>query len=562
MNTDRSSSPPPSSPTPLPLARLGLALLQAAALWGLHQSINAGRWPATSPGWLLSAYLVSALLPLTLLVLAEHWRTRTLWVVATALTLIGLLAGHNTAAGVRIGADGIDERYPAAFAGAVLPVLIAWFIVLPWVRARLETGQWVPPYPELFRIVWRTCLSLAEAALFTLLFWALLALGAALLDTLGITLLKEWITDPRFAYPASTVAVALAIHLIGRTDRLIDGVLQQLLGLMQWLLPLAGLIVIVFTLALLPRLPTLWIDGQRVMDSAWLLWLVAATVLLFNAAFSDGERPPVYGRWLAIALRAVPPLLVIVAATALFSITLRVLDLGLTVPRYWAWVSAVFALLYSAGYAAAALRPGRWLAGMASVNIALAVALVAVVLLSLTPLANPLQVSIRSQTAIAQSGDIEARGGARAFLAFEGSAAERYRVWRSTLRVMPGGSVDAALESRLREEFERAPRLLAGPTSGPRPAILWLDMDADGERDALLLTGAKDYRLFTHSGDSWVLHSGGWLRAIPERGRRSTSIPREAFNTALKDGDFGTLPPVVQELRAGAHRYQLQPVLR
>ena len=49
-----------------------------------------------------------------------------------------------------------------------------------------------------------------------------------LLDTLGITLLKNWITDTRFAYPATTVSVAVAIHLIGRTDRLIDGVLEQI----------------------------------------------------------------------------------------------------------------------------------------------------------------------------------------------------------------------------------------------------------------------------------------------------------------------------------------------
>ncbi|MFZ9478624.1 MAG: hypothetical protein ACO29T_06935 [Steroidobacteraceae bacterium] len=553
---------PSLNSAPLPLARIALALLQAAALWGLHHSIEAGRWPATDPGWLLPAYLVSVLLPLTLLVLADHWRTQTLWVSAAALTLVCVLAGQNIALGVRINADGIDERYPVAFAGALLPVVLAWLIALPWLRARLETGQWLPPYPELFRIVWRTCLSLAEAALFTLLFWALLALGAALLDTLGITLIKEWITDPRFAYPATTVAVALAIHLIGRTDRLIDGVLQQLLGLMQWLLPLAALIVIVFTFALLPRLPTLWINGQRVMDSAWLLWLVAATVLLFNAAFSDGERPPVYGRWLALALRAVPPLLVVVAATALFSITVRVLDLGLTVPRYWALVTAMFALLYSAGYAVAALRPGRWLAGMAPVNITLAVALVAVVLLSLTPPANPLQLAIRSQTALAQSQNPAAREGARAFLAFEGSEAERYRVWRSTLRIMPGAEIDPSLETRLREEFQRTPRLLAGPTKGPRPALLWLDMDSDGGRDALLVTGAKDYRLFTRSDAGWALQSGGWLREIPERGRQSTLAPREAFDTALQDGDFGTLPPVVQELRAGAHRYQLQPVLR
>jgi hypothetical protein len=222
----------------------------------------------------------------------------------------------------------------------------------------------------------------------------------------------------------------------------------------------------------------------------------------------------------------------------------------------------MFALLYSAGYAVAALRPGRWLAGMAPVNITLAVALVAVVLLSLTPPANPLQLAIRSQTALAQSQNPAAREGARAFLAFEGSEAERYRVWRSTLRIMPGAEIDPSLETRLREEFQRTPRLLAGPTKGPRPALLWLDMDSDGGRDALLVTGAKDYRLFTRSDAGWALQSGGWLREIPERGRQSTLAPREAFDTALQDGDFGTLPPVVQELRAGAHRYQLQPVLR
>jgi hypothetical protein len=126
---------------------------------------------------------------------------------------------------------------------------------------------------------------------------------------------------------------------------------------------------------------------------------------------------------------------------------------------------------------------------------------------------------------------------------------------------MPEGSVDAALEALVREEFERAPRLLAGPTSGPGAALLWLDMDGDGVKDALL-TAARDYRLFTRSGGNWALHSAGRLRMMPERGRDSTSTPREGFDTALRDGDFGTLPAVVQELRAGAHRYQLQFGLR
>ena len=101
-------NPYPPASTPPPLTRLGLALLQAGALWGLHQSILKGFWPATASGWLLPAYLVSVLLPLTLLVLAEHWRTRTLWIVAALLTGVCVLAGHNIAAGVRIGVDGVD----------------------------------------------------------------------------------------------------------------------------------------------------------------------------------------------------------------------------------------------------------------------------------------------------------------------------------------------------------------------------------------------------------------------------------------------------------------------
>ena len=106
MNADPSSSTPPSSPTPLPLARLGLALLQAAALWGLHQSINSGQWPATSPGWLLSAYLVSVLLPLTLLVLAEHFLARFCRENGSALAgftpaATALLLGHRWPGNVR-----------------------------------------------------------------------------------------------------------------------------------------------------------------------------------------------------------------------------------------------------------------------------------------------------------------------------------------------------------------------------------------------------------------------------------------------------------------------------
>ena len=38
---------------------LVLALIQALALWWLHQSIDSGAWPASAPGGLFAAYLVA-----------------------------------------------------------------------------------------------------------------------------------------------------------------------------------------------------------------------------------------------------------------------------------------------------------------------------------------------------------------------------------------------------------------------------------------------------------------------------------------------------------------------
>ncbi len=255
---------------------LVLALIQALALWWLHQSIDSGAWPASAPGGLFAAYLVAVFLPLTLLVLWAHRHDRVLWVSGVAVAAFLAFTGYGSFGEISLEEDRI--------AGFLLPWAVAWLIALPMLRARLETGRWRTPYPVLFRSAWRSYLTLAESALFTGAFWLLLLLWAALFETLGNDFFKTVFSDPRFVYPATTLAFATATQIIGSSDRFIDGVLDQLLGLMKWLLPLAGLIVIAFSLALLPKLPALLGSGERVINSAVLLALVAVTLLLFNAA--------------------------------------------------------------------------------------------------------------------------------------------------------------------------------------------------------------------------------------------------------------------------------------
>ena len=368
---------------------LVLALIQALALWWLHQSIDSGAWPASAPGGLFAAYLVAVFLPLTLLVLWAHRHDRVLWVSGVAVAAFLAFTGYGSFGEISLEEDRI--------AGFLLPWAVAWLIALPMLRARLETGQWRTPYAVLFRSAWRSYLTLAESALFTGAFWLLLLLWAALFETLGNDFFKTVFSDPRFVYPATTLAFATATQIIGSSDRFIDGVLDQLLGLMKWLLPLAGLIVIAFSLALLPKLPALLGSGERVINSAVLLALVAVTLLLFNAAYREGNLDPGYGNWLQQALRVVPPLLVLIALTALYSMSVRLIELGLTPARYWGLVTAIFAVLYAVGYAYASLRAGPWLGAISRVNFGVSVILLTTLLVSLTPIADPLRLSVASQ---------------------------------------------------------------------------------------------------------------------------------------------------------------------
>ena len=554
-----------------PVGAFALALAQALALWLLHQAIEDQTWPATNAGLLLGVYLVVIFVPLTLLVLWSLRSKNILWLSTVAMGIFLLWTASKSfidlnSLGLSIALD--EDR----IAGFLLPWTIAWLITLPMLRTGLETTLTHMPYSALFRNTWRSYLTLAESALFTGVFWLLLLLWAALFQTLGNDFFRMIFTDQRFAYPATTLTFAAATQLIGQKDRFIDGVLDQVLGLLKWLLPLAGIIVVVFSLALLPKLPSLVVSQERIVDSAILLALVAATLLLFNAAYREGGVEPGYGHLLQQALRVVPPLLTLIALTALYSVGLRWLDVGLTPPRYWGLVTAIFAALYSMGYAYASVRTGPWMQAIQKVNRNVSAILLATLLLSLTPIADPLRLSVASQLQRALNAETaDTQTSALVFLRFESGqlgrkalddissgrslasspdrvmtlrsqAAEiaglgekplttlvndledaiaRYPIWRAKLEVIPVETViPPSLEDALRTEFMRSPSANKWQDNDPSPSLAFLDLDGDSTNEAILFFGStggsssylKSYRVFRLSDDHWQPLSSGSLR--------------------------------------------------
>jgi hypothetical protein len=578
--------------TPHPVAILAIAVLQGLVLYCLHRAIKGSFWPATQLPLLAPLYLLTVLLPLSAQLLIRHRLDRTLWLslagMAAVLAGIGVFFGAFVVPGGALAA-----AEPDLVAANALPLLVLWLVSIAFLRARLETGTWRPPYPALFAAAWRNKLTLFEAGVFVALFWGLLLLWAELFDTLQIRFFSELFAEPLFIYPVTALVLGAALRLIGSIDRLVDVLLAQVLNLLKWLAPLAGLIVALFAIALLPRLPDLFANAQRPLSAIALLWIFAFTLLLLNAAYQDGRSGNPWNPLLSRTMRAVPPLLVIIALTALYAVWVRVDSLGLTVSRYWGLVTAGIAAAHAIAYAWAALRSGPWMQGISVANPLLAALLCATLLLSLSPVLSPYRLSASSQASIAlTTDDIQQRDSALSYLRFSagdpgltqlrglatrsGSAADialaatasqwlqrptywetrnrppEYTPWREALRIYPAGrGLPPELEVPLRTAVEKSTllRQFAGNREDG-PAAVWVDL-TDAPQQEVIVVSATDYLLFARRDAAWVELSRGSLHSRPAR--------QEDRATALAAGDFAAAEVELRDLRIGAEVLRLLP---
>jgi Domain of unknown function (DUF4153) len=386
--------------TALPLILLA-AVVQGWALYGLHHSIEYHHWPATESKWLTGLYALALFIPISVQLLARYAHFKVLWRFIAALAAAFFYFGWHFGAHV-LGGPSVFTADQGWVFELVLLLGILWLIVLPFVQSRLTTGQWASDYSALFTHAWHNKLMLAEAVLFTGLFWLLLFLWQMLFHLLKIDYFRELFKEPVFFYPVTALIFGCALHLIGSITQLTSVVLEQLLNVLKWLATLAGVILTLFTAALLLSLPGLFFTGEKAIGATWLLWLLAVMVLFLNAAYRDGRVHEPYPKWIALVLRAVVPLMVIIALTALYALIVRARHYGLTVERVWALVVAGAGLLYSVGYSMAAFRKGAWLGAISRVNIIVAIVLIVVMAAAMTPLLSPFRLAANSQFRLVQ----------------------------------------------------------------------------------------------------------------------------------------------------------------
>jgi hypothetical protein len=581
----------------LPLI-LAAAIVQGWALYGLHNAITSHTWPATNLAWLFALYAVVVLIPLTAQLLADQLRQPAGWVILGLMTLAFFYFGWHHGGSVASFSDKqfaeTGECFPLA---VVLGVL--WFHLMPFVQARLNLGRWTTEYRQLFDHAWRNAVTLAEAVVFTGLFWLLLFLWQSLFHMLQIDFFRDLFKKPIFVYPVTSIAFGCALHLIGSVERLVATVLDQILGVFKWLGTVSAVLLALFTLALIPRLPGLIMTGEKAIGAAWLLWLVAVVVLFLNAAFRDGSVDRPYPTWIAAALRAVIPLTVIVSLTALYALYLRTAEYGLSVERVWGFIVAGAALIYSAGYSVAALKKGPWLAGISQVNVVVAISLICAISLALTPVLSPYRLSADSQYALVLKGRFETTGGlygnrsAFHYLRFDSGAYGRRKLdelahlqnhpdadrirhlaasalsltnpWESAptetapdelarMVIYPNGrTLDADLSQRLTAELNDPKKRYQWMHEPGRPlAGLFVDLSTDGSspEEFVLLNGS--------SGLVYQKAAGGWREVGRAYEWGSTAVLPKDILANVARGNVSVKEPAWKELWIGPHHIRVQ----
>ncbi len=379
-----------------------LGLIQGLMLLLGQQLVQRAILSGSDLYWRVPWYAVALGVPTALQLIVRDLHDRRVW--GYGLVLLGVLTLTGVYTGLVV-YPGPDASNSVVVTPYVLTMLIGWFVSLPFVQSYLKTGRLRPPYADLFDFAWNNLITLKIAAVFTGIFWGLLALWAALFKVIGIGLFDRVFYHVYFSLPVSSIVFAFALY-VGRTNvQAVVTVRRIILAIFKGLLPLLAIIIVLFVLALpFMGLKPLWATGKA---TALMLTLQVFLVVFINAVFQDGGHTPPYPAWLRGALRGALMLLPVYTLLCAYALYLRIDQHGWSTDRFWAVLLALITGLYVFGYAYAALRRSPvWMQGMAPVNIAIAGLVVLLSVLVNSPLLDAHRLSAHSQVARLLAGRV------------------------------------------------------------------------------------------------------------------------------------------------------------
>ncbi len=376
---------------------LSVAFIQGLFLLHLHSKIG---YASRDSYWIVAAFTIAIEVPLIILLSIKKDALKKTIFWALGLTLLFAFLGFYFKSQL-IGAGGYNVT--DFYVSYIVTMIIAGLMFAMFMQQNLENTK--ISYRALFKFSWRNFLMLCLSFLFTLLFWGVLMLWAAIFNIINISFFYALFTSEVFYYPALALCNGFAIIILRSQGKIIDVLTRIQQVLMKYLLLVLILVSIIFLCSLLfLGLELLWNTGY---GSHMLLWMQAIIIFMVNAAYQDGTGTRPYKLFLhryvygGIALL---PLYSLIIGYGLFT---RIAQYGWTAGRGWGiLIWAIFAL-FSLFYLWAIIRKrDDWVCKISSINIGMAF----VVLFSLLAVNSPLldfrKIAVYSQISRLESGKV------------------------------------------------------------------------------------------------------------------------------------------------------------
>lgn len=380
--------------TRIALNRVALVVLggaSAVALWALAEN-----WkdPALSPPLYLALFSFVTVYAAVALALAGPVRlTRALGgalMLAVPATALISLAGLR----YEVATDVLDQPI-------LLSVSIALvFFATPFLMVGLHDRSRMFDYAALFESAWGLTARYLIAWGFVAGFWILVFLSDALLRLVQIGVIEAILDIDWMVFGLSGMILGLGLAVVFELRETVSPFV--LLRLVRLMVPLVLAVVAIFLLAI-PFRGLGQVFGEF-SSAATLMTAAIVSITLICTALERNDGLMVQTPGLKLATRALALVLPVLTGLALWAVILRVRQHGWTPDRVLAAGAALFLVTYGVVYAGAALSGTRWSRLIRRANVGMALVVIAVLSLWLTPLLNADRISTRSQVARFVSG--------------------------------------------------------------------------------------------------------------------------------------------------------------
>lgn len=427
-----------------------------------------------------------------------------------AFALFGLILVGFGALLAMAGPTGFGRAVPRAFGLGALVAGLIGLTALRWAEAEDMFNSPIPAfalltvaalpvpfliaaartswrdYPALFLEAWSVVLRGVAAGAFTGLVWLVIYLSDEVLRIVGIDAISRLLAQEVVPMVLTGAVFGLGMAVIYDLAELLSP--YVVLRVFRLFLPVVLAVMAVFLIAL----PFRGLDGLAggLSPTALLLTMVAGGVALVSIAIDQTDADATQSPLLLRCAKGLALVLPVVAALALYAIWLRLADYGWSPERLFVLLVAGVGLAYGLVYALAVLRGAGWMERIRQGNIRVALGIIVLAALWLTPVLNAERISAQSQLA-----RFEATSRA------EGLDVYALRSWGK-----PGAEAIAILEEKARAPGQEAlAAVLAGKSGGPvidREALVAAlvaampvqPATAVGTRD-MLLRAVDDYQL-------------------------------------------------------------------